>query len=78
MSNDFFNLMTVLLYEVARGPVPVAKLESLESRLDRVREKRVKFNLISRVGYGASHIDVQLGYGTHNTMPVFYKVESNP
>ena len=25
-----------------------------------------------------SHIDVQLGYSTHNTMPVFYKVESNP
>ena len=25
-----------ILYEVARGPVPVSKLESLESRLDRI------------------------------------------
>ena len=42
-----------LIIEVAKGPVPVAKFESLESRLDHVREKRVKLNLISRVGYGA-------------------------
>ena len=31
-------------YEVARGPVPVAKLESLESRLDHVSERK-GFNL---------------------------------
>ena len=30
----------VLKAEVARGPVPVAKLESLESRLDHVSERK--------------------------------------
>ena len=49
------------MYEVARGPVPVAKLESLESRLDHVREKRVKLNWISRVGYGARQSRRKLG-----------------
>ena len=48
---DAYNL--VLIFEVARGP-PVAKLESFrESVRSREREKRVKLNLISRVGYGA-------------------------
>ena len=28
--------MAIFYFEVARGPVPVAKLESLESRLDHV------------------------------------------
>ena len=31
---------TLIIYEVARGPVPVAKLESLESRLDHVSERK--------------------------------------
>ena len=44
-------------YEVARGPVPVAKIESLESQLDHTSAKFMN--------YGACAVGLQMDHGVN-------------